>query len=66
LGPSEAATLFALVQDQGIAQTTVVVSGQTPARGGEEMARRVPRVYQPPPAPPGYVLPPRYAPHYSW
>jgi L,D-transpeptidase catalytic domain len=40
LAPANAATLFALVQTQGMSQTTVVVSGQTPARGGEEMARR--------------------------
>src|SRR6516225_4061757 len=40
LAPPNAATLFALVQSQGMSQTTVVVSGQTPARGGEEMARR--------------------------
>jgi L,D-transpeptidase-like protein len=40
LAPPNAATLFALVQSQGMGQTTVVVSGQTPARGGEEMARR--------------------------
>ena len=37
---ANAATLFALVQGQGMSQTTVVVSGQAPARGGEEMARR--------------------------
>ena len=40
LAPANAATLFALVQAQGMSETTVVVSGQTPARGGEEMARR--------------------------
>jgi L,D-transpeptidase catalytic domain len=40
LAPANAATLFALVQSQGMGQTTVVVSGQAPARGGEEMARR--------------------------
>jgi hypothetical protein len=40
LAPANAAALFALVQTQGMSQTTVVVSGQTPARGGEEMARR--------------------------
>jgi L,D-transpeptidase-like protein len=40
LAPANAATLFALVQSQGMSQTTVVVSGQTPARGGEQMARR--------------------------
>lgn len=40
LAPANAAVLFALVQTQGMSQTTVVVSGQAPARGGEEMARR--------------------------
>ena len=40
LAPANAASLFALVQGQGMSQTTVVVSGQAPARGGEEMARR--------------------------
>jgi L,D-transpeptidase catalytic domain len=40
LSPANAATLFALVKAEGMKQTTVVVSGQTPARGGEEMARR--------------------------
>jgi hypothetical protein len=40
LAPPNAATLFALVQSQGMTQTTVVVSGQAPARGGEDMARR--------------------------
>jgi hypothetical protein len=40
LAPANAAALFALVQAQGMSQTTVVVSGQTPARGGEEIARR--------------------------
>ena len=73
LAPANAATLFALVQGQGMSQTTVVVSGQTPARGGEEMARRRAPTgydYQPTPAPPGYFLPPRsyYAPQrgYTW
>ena len=39
LAPANAATLFALVQGQGMSQTTVVVSAGA-ARGGEEMARR--------------------------
>src|ERR1700722_13139221 len=66
LGPANAAALFALVQGQGMSQTTVVVSGQAPARGGEEMARRrtptqqvaaqpvqaAPRGYASQPAPP--------------
>jgi hypothetical protein len=56
LAPANAATLFALVQSQGMSQTTVVVSGQTPARGGEEMARRrAPAAAQPTAvASPGY------------
>jgi len=59
LAPANAAALFALVQSQGMSQTTVVVSGQTPARGGEEMARRrapaVQTAAQPQQvAPPGY------------
>ena len=61
LAPANAATLFALVE-QGMSQTTVVVSGQAPAHGGEEMARqRSPGGYEypPPPPPPGYFLPPR-------
>jgi hypothetical protein len=40
LSPNHAATLFALVQAQGMKETTVMVSGQTPARGGQEIARR--------------------------
>jgi hypothetical protein len=59
-----------LVQGQGMSQTTVVVSGQNPARDGEEMARRRPSAgYNYPPPPPGYFLPPRsYAPQwgYTW
>ena len=73
LAPANAATLFALVQGQGMSQTTEVVSGQNPAHGGKEMARRRPPAgydYQPSPAPPGYFLPPRsyYAPQrgYNW
>jgi L,D-transpeptidase catalytic domain len=73
LAPANAAVLFALVQGQGMSQTAVVVSGQAPARGGEEMARRHPPAgydYQPPAPPPGYFLPPRsyYAPQrgYNW
>jgi len=56
LAPANAATLFALVQSQGMSQTTVVVSGQTPARGGEDMARRrAPAAAQPTQAAaPGY------------
>jgi hypothetical protein len=40
LAPANAATLFALVEKQGMNETRVVVSGQIPARGGEDMARR--------------------------
>ena len=40
LSPNHAATLFALVQAQGMKETTVMVSGQTPARAGQEIARR--------------------------
>jgi L,D-transpeptidase catalytic domain len=63
LAPANAATLFALVQSQGMSQTTVVVSGQTPARGGEEMARRRAPVQQTAVqptqvAPPGYEYQP--------
>ena len=62
LAPPNAAALFALVHAQGMGQTTVVVSGQTPARGGEEMARRrtpaQPVATQPPQAAPqGYAQP---------
>jgi hypothetical protein len=46
LSPANAATLFALVKEQGLKETIVVVSGQTPARGGEEIARRRPPAEQ--------------------
>jgi L,D-transpeptidase-like protein len=59
LAPPNAAALFALVNAQGMGQTTVVVSGQTPARGGEEMARRRVPV-QPAAAQPQQVAPPGY------
>ena len=58
LSPDHAATLFALVKAEGMAQTTVVVSGRTPAGGSPEMARRQPPVEQtsaePMPIAPGY------------
>jgi L,D-transpeptidase catalytic domain len=58
LAPANAATLFALVQQQGMKETSVVVSGHTPARGGEAIARRQAPVEeaatQPPQVPPGY------------
>jgi len=64
LAPPNAAALFALVNAQGMSQTTVVVSGQTPARGGEEMARRrapaQPVAVQPQQAPPQGYPPPGY------
>jgi L,D-transpeptidase catalytic domain len=40
--PANAATLFALVQSQGMSQVSVVVSGQIPARGDEVARRRAP------------------------
>jgi hypothetical protein len=40
LSPDNAATLFAMVEAQGMKQTIVVVSGQAPAVAGPEMARR--------------------------
>jgi len=40
LAPTNAATLFALVKEQSMKETTVVVSGETPAGSGQEMARR--------------------------
>jgi hypothetical protein len=68
LASANAAILFELVQSQGIGQTIVTVSGQTPgARGGEERAqRRVSPGYSYQPTPPGYFLPPRYVPRYNW
>jgi hypothetical protein len=46
LSPDNAATLFALVKAEGMSQTTVMVSGRTPARGSPEIARRQPPVEQ--------------------
>jgi hypothetical protein len=40
LSPNHAATLFALIEAQGMKETTVIVSGQTPAGGGQEIGRR--------------------------
>jgi L,D-transpeptidase catalytic domain len=57
LAPANAGTLFALVQSQGLKETTVVISGQAPARGDEMVRRRAPTeqvAVQPPQAPPGY------------
>jgi L,D-transpeptidase-like protein len=56
LSPANAATLFALVEKQGMKEASVVVSGQIPARGGEEMVRRRTPAQQAAvqPPPPGY------------
>ena len=52
ISPAHAATLFALVQAEGMQATTVVVSGHIPARGGEYLAQqRGPMEI----APPGYA-----------
>jgi L,D-transpeptidase catalytic domain len=40
LAPAHAATLFELVKAEGMSETTVVVSGQTPAGASPAMARR--------------------------
>ena len=40
LDPAHAATLFELVKAEGMSQTTVVVSGQTPASASPAVARR--------------------------
>ena len=40
LSPDHAATLFDLVKTEGMANTTVIVAGQTPAGGGPAMARQ--------------------------
>jgi hypothetical protein len=58
LAPTNAATLFALVQAQSMKETTVVVSGEAPAGSGQEMVRRrapaQEAAAQPPVPPPGY------------
>jgi hypothetical protein len=56
LAPANAATLFALVQQQGMKETSVVVSGQTPAISGPAIARRAPmeQAAAQPEVPPGY------------
>ena len=58
LAPTNAATLFALVKAQSMKETTVIVSGQTPAGSGQEMVRRrapaEEAAAQPPVPPPGY------------
>jgi hypothetical protein len=40
LSPDNAATLFDLVKTEGMANTTVIVAGRTPAGGGPAMARQ--------------------------
>jgi L,D-transpeptidase catalytic domain len=42
LSPAHAATLFDLVKAEGMNQTTIVVSGHTPAGGLELVSRRAP------------------------
>jgi hypothetical protein len=57
LAPANAATLFALVQQQGMKEASVVVSGQAPAISSPAIARRAPAeqaAAQPPQVPPGY------------
>ena len=49
LAPENAAALYALVETQGMKDTTVIVSGRTPT--GAEMARRGGRPSRPPPVP---------------
>ncbi|HEV3373556.1 MAG TPA: L,D-transpeptidase [Xanthobacteraceae bacterium] len=51
LHPDNAATLYALVQQQGMAATTIVVSGELPTR-------RMPPAGEYPPVGPGYGQPP--------
>jgi hypothetical protein len=58
LSPANAATLFALVQQQGMKETSVVVSGHAPAISSPAIARRgapaEEAAAQPPQVPPGY------------
>jgi hypothetical protein len=42
LSPANAAVLFSLVKQEGMANTTVEIGGRIPARGGEYMARQTP------------------------
>jgi hypothetical protein len=53
LSPDHAATLFALVKQEGMSQTTVIVSGETPAGGSPEVARRRAPVREATTQPPG-------------
>jgi hypothetical protein len=72
LHPDNAATLYALVQQQGMAATTIVVSGELPARGRvpaaeDEYQPAYPGTYPPAYGQPSY--PPAYgqrpAPYYQ-
>ena len=65
LSPANAATLFDLVKDEGMADTTVIVSGHIPARNAPLVAQRqAPTVQasteQPMPIAPGYGQPAPY------
>jgi|SRR5215831_7863171 len=65
LHPSNAATLYALVQKEGASNTTIVVTGSSPAsQAGPRYRERsygdAPGYYQQPPA---YSSPPSYAPY---
>jgi hypothetical protein len=68
LSPANAAVLFALVKQEGMANTSVVVTGQTPGGNGLEVARRNPdqeELYSPTPITPrayGQQPAPGYAP----
>ncbi len=62
LAPDHAATLFGLVKAEGMNQTSVVVSGETPA-GGTYVARRGPVDGQPLQIAPGYGQQP--GPYYA-
>jgi len=53
LSPANATTLFELVKQQGMANTSVVIAGRTPGGNGQEIARRTPdqeTVYSPSPS----------------
>jgi len=66
LSPANAAVLFSLVKDEGMANTSVFISGHIPARAAPLVARRrVPTqeaaTEQPMPVAPGYGQPAPYA-----
>ena len=67
LSPTNATTLYDLVKAEGMAETTVVVSGETPAAGPEVARRRTPQQQSaaavPTRVPPGYERMP--APDYD-